>query len=500
MKNFMNFIKGKSRRVIKVIKEKWLRETSLTILLVAIIMGIFVVCNLIVSKLDIKPIDFTKEKIYSLSDESKSEVEKVEQNVTIYFFGYGEDDTPVVLGKQYTNANEKITTQIIKATERPDLASEYGITSNDEKLVAVASSQRYKLIDSSEMYTYDTTSYQTIDITEQKLTNAILDVTIVSKPKVYFLTGHGEYGTDSGKPLYVLYEYIINDVNDVDTLDLLSSDIPESCDVLVIANPTKDFTDVETTKINTYINNGGKIIWLQDPYINIKNYDAKNFKNTNSILAQFGISFSKGIVCEQSNDNMIMALPDLIIPNLTYNEIVKDIYTDGNIIMADAGKINTVDSKQLEKLKVTASPFVTTTENAYYKEKFSNNQTTLQKTKDDEEGEFVLGEILTKKINDEKSATLIAYSNAFFATNVSLQLGNTITTPISLRNNKDILLNTVAYLNNREDSIRIRKDTGAVTFTATANQDTIVRMIIFMIPILIIGIGIVIAIVRKRKK
>ncbi|MBR3325684.1 MAG: GldG family protein [Clostridia bacterium] len=496
----MENIKRSFRKIIRVIKDKWLRQTSLTLLLVAIIVCIFIVLNMIISNLNLNPLDFTQEKIYSLSEDSINEIKKVEQNVTLYYFGYTDSETPVILGNQYHNANEKITVQMVSTAERPDLASEYQITSND-KLVAVASSQRYKVVDSNDMYTYDTTSYQQMDVTEQKLTNAILDVTIVSKPQVYFLTGHNEYGISESEGLYMLSQYIGNEVNDVATLDLLSADMPEKCDVLVIANPEKDFTDVETGKIQTYINNGGKIFWLQDPYINIRNFDVANFKNINSILSQFGISFSKGIVVEQSTDNMIAGLPDLIIPNMTYNEIVKDIYTDGKIIMADAGKINTVSTEELEKLGVTASPFVKTSEKAYYKEKFDMTATTLTKSAEDEEGSYVLGEILTKKINDEKSSTLVAYSNALFASDMALPMGNTATTLISLRNNKDIILNSVAYLTNREDSIRIRKDTGVVTFnTATATQDTIVKTIIFSVPILIIIAGIVITIIRKRKK
>lgn len=496
----MENIKRSFKKVIRVIKEKWLRQTSLTLLLVAIIVCIYIVLNMVIKNLNLNPLDFTQEKIYSLSEDSKNEIKKVEQNVTLYYFGYTDSETPVVLGNQYHNENDKITVQMVSTSERPDLASEYQISSND-KLVAVASSQRYKVVDSNDMYTYDTTSYQQMDVTEQKLTNAILDVTIVSKPKVYFLTGHNEYGISESDGMYLLAQYIGNEVNDVATLDLLSADMPEKCDVLVIANPEKDFTDVETGKIQTYINNGGKIFWLQDPYINIRNYDANNFKNLNSILSQFGISFSKGIVIEQSTDNMIASLPDLIIPNMTYNEIVKDIYTDGKIIMADAGRINTVSSEELNKLGVTASAFVKTSDKAIYKEKFDMSAATLTKNDGDEEGSFVLGEILTKKINDEKSATLVAYSNALFATNMALPMGNSVTTLISLRNNKDILLNSVAYLTNREDAIRIRKDTGVVTFnTATATQDTIVKTIIFSVPVVIIIAGIIITIIRKRKK
>lgn len=61
------------------------------------------------------------------------------------------------------------------------------------------------------------------------------------------------------------------------------------------------------------------------------------------------------------------------------------------------------------------------------------------------------------------------------------------------------MLNTVAFLSNREDSIRIRKDTGVVTYTASQQQDLIVRAIIFGLPILVIIAGIIVTIVRKKK-
>lgn len=493
------------RRFIKLIKEKWLKQTSLTILLVVLILFVFVAVNVFVQAMDLNPIDFTKEKIYSLSDESKEQIKDIEQNVNIYFFGYSESATSVVLGKQYEDVNDKIHVEVVSTSERPDLAADYGVSS-DSQLVAVASSQRYKAIDASEMYSYDQTSGTTVDITEQKLTNAIIDVTIASKPQVYFLTGHGEYGISStssstGSAMYYLAQYIVNEVNDVSTLDLLTDEMPEECDVLIIANPTTDFQDVETERIQNYINNGGKIFWMQDPYVNISGYDRNNYPNINKILDQFGISFSKGVVCEQSSSNMVYSYPDLIIPELTYNSIVKDIYTDGKVVMCDTGRINNVSDDEMESLNVTASAFIKSTETSFYKETISESASYLMKEDGDEEGAFILGETLTKKIDDEHTATLVAYANAFFATNYAVALGSSYTYPIALRNNKDLLLNTVAYLTNREDSIRIRKDTGLVAFTtATGTQDTIVRWVIFGVPALIILAGIIISIRRRVKK
>ena len=487
------------RKFIEIIKKKWIRDSLLTATLVLILIAIFILVNLLFMNLDIAPWDFTEQGLYTLSDESKEQIANVEQNVTMYFFGYDEGSTAVTLAKQYHDANDKITIQIINTSERPDLAAQYNVSTSSQ-LVAVQATERYKIIDASEMYTYDSSTYQYIDVTEQKLTNAILDVTIAQKPQIYFLTGHGEYGISSSSAMGTLATYIENDVNDVNTLDLLTSDMPETCDVLVIANPTSDFTNLETEKIQNYINAGGKIVWMQDPYMfNAGWTESTTYPNITKILSQFGISFSSGVVCEQGTDYMIAGTPDLIVPEMTYNQIVQDLYTDGMVALLDSGRINTVSDEELEELGVTASPFLQSTETSFYRADI--NSDISQKLDSDEDGPFVLAEILTKKIDDDTESTLVAYSNALFATNYTVQISGSIGTPISIRQNKDIILNTIAYLSDREDTIRIRKDTGLVSFDAITEQENrVVLWIIFAIPVIIIVAGIVVAIVRKRKK
>ena len=71
---------------------------------------------------------------------------------------------------------------------------------------------------------------------------------------------------------------------------------------------------------------------------------------------------------------------------------------------------------------------------------------------------------------------------------------------VSLYNNADMLLNSVSYLNEREDTITIRKNSDAVTYTATQQQHNIIMAIIFIIPVLIIIAGIVVWQVRRRKR
>ena len=45
----------------------------------------------------------------------------------------------------------------------------------------------------TDLYTYDYSTYEEINTTEQALTNAILDVNLEKNPKIYFATNHVEY-------------------------------------------------------------------------------------------------------------------------------------------------------------------------------------------------------------------------------------------------------------------------------------------------------------------
>lgn len=73
----------------------------------AVIIAIFIAGNIYINKINTNPIDFTKEKLYTLSDESINQVKDIDQDVHIYFFGYEEDNKTVSLAKQYENANKK---------------------------------------------------------------------------------------------------------------------------------------------------------------------------------------------------------------------------------------------------------------------------------------------------------------------------------------------------------------------------------------------------------
>ena len=71
---------------------------------------------------------------------------------------------------------------------------------------------------------------------------------------------------------------------------------------------------------------------------------------------------------------------------------------------------------------------------------------------------------------------------------------------VDLYNNKDIILNSISHLTERTNTITIRKDDDSETYTVTSQQNTVIKTIIFSIPALIIIIGIIVWIIRKRKR
>ena len=240
----------KIKKIFESIKLKWLRETSLTILLIAIIVAVFIGVNIGLNKLNITDIDLTEEKLYSLTDTSKEQIAKIPENekIEIYLFGYIENSSVGDLIKQYMKINENITMEATTVTDRRDLASKYEIEENSNTIL-ILSGDKHKIIGEYDLYTYDYNTGKTIDMTEQRITNGIVSVSSIgTTTKIYALTGHEEYSINTH--MTGLKTYLEVENYEVKNLDLLVEEkVPEDCEAIVIASPNKDFMELEANKI-----------------------------------------------------------------------------------------------------------------------------------------------------------------------------------------------------------------------------------------------------------
>ena len=486
----------KPNKFIQVIKKKWLIDGTKTTILVLLILAVFFGISFGMQKLDLTPLDLSKDKLYTLTDESKEKVKNIEKDINIYFIGYSEDDSTIDLAKQYTKANERIKVEVVTVDGRPDLAEKYGFQSGDTGII-VECGEKYKILSYSDLVTYDQTTYQTISIAEEKLTSSIQSVASDEVPKVYFLTGYSDFSLTY--TMQYLNIYLQNEVNEIQSLDILTTGkVPDDCDTLVITTPSTDFDEITTNAITDYINSGRNILWL-----NAVVATEQNFPNVNKILAMYGVNpFEVGGIRETDSSKMVYESPDLIIPDTSYHQITEDI-TNG-LIFLNATKINLVDDDKLEELNVTKTEILNTSEDSYFRANFYNSSN--EKIDEDQAGPFLVGAELDKKVaevneetgEEEKVSKLIIYGDNYFASDVPLS-SSTQAPLIQYKQNKDLVLNSIAYLVDREEDISARKDTGTVTYTATEQENRIILTIIFAIPIIIIIIGIIVWIKRQRK-
>lgn len=489
----------KTNKFIQTIKKKWLIDSSKTILLVVIILAFFVGITVLMQKLNLTPIDLTEDKLFTLTEESKEQVKNINKDINIYFVGYSDDNSTLDLAKQYTKANDKIKVEAVTSENRPDLVQKYGIETDSEGII-IESGNQYKVLSSSDLYTYDSTTYESINVAEEKLTAAIKSVSVEELPKVYFLSGYSSFSLTSGMQYFNMY--LENEVNEVKTLDILSEGkVPDDCNTLVIATPEKDFDDVATNAITDYINKGGNVLWL-----NAAMAQSKELTNVNKILALYGVKpFEVGIIRETDSSKMVSDSPDLIMPEIQYSDVTNKLHDSEGVIFINATKINVSSDEELEALNTTKTELIKTSENAYFRTNFENSSNAVQQG--EEQTSFLVGAQFDKKISEaneetgEKEITskLIIYGENFFISDY--QLTKTTQTPmVAYRKNKDLVLNSIAYLSDREEDITVRKSTGSITYTATEQENRIILAIITIVPLLIIIVGIVVWIRRKRKK
>lgn len=478
-------------KFIQIIKKKWLRSIALTILLFAIIVALYLVINFAVQQANFTDFDFTKEKIYSISQATEDKLQNLDEDVTISIYNmyqYVED-----FAYKYANLNDHIKVEELEnLNAKTDWKTNYGVT-DTSSFVVIQTEDREKILFSSDFYTYDYTTYEEIDTTEEAITNAILDVTIEEKPKIYFLTGHNLYSEDYFQYLQMSLE---DEANEVESIDLLTTgSVPEDCQVLVITALQEDITEKERDAILDYIEQGGEILLLMDP--NLNKIEMPNFQD---VLDEYGVSVSDGYLLEGDANQMMAGAPNYIIaPISSSSEIVKNISMGLNICLINSGKLDFASTEELEEKNVTLETLATVSDQAFYRTDLESSSETKIDSDEDAAGATVAA-MLTKEVDEDNTSKLIVFANTAFATNVQIDPQYYILA-ITNYNNEDVLLNSVSYLTQREDNITIRKDSEAVTtYNVTEMQTRIVLGLIFSIPILIVVIGIVVWQLRRRKK
>lgn len=496
-----------SEKISLKIRKTIIVSKLFTCLIVLLLICAFIGLNVWVQSLDLPQIDVTANKIYTLSDGSKEALKDINQDIKIYIFGIDENNSVVGLIKQYCSVNDKITYEMLSKESNLAKVQEFELE-DGYSIIVIESGESKKIIDAStEFQTYDYTTYEQVDVTEQTLTNSILSLVNENKPKVYFTEGHSEFGSDE---LGVLMTYLNNEAIETSNIDLATTGaVPEDCDVLAIMSPSSDFFENEVQAVVDYINRGGNLFITRD----VLSQDAQ-LLNFAQILAYYGVNVENGYILERDSKVAQSNYPFIFKPQISEtNSITSEIYSDSYMLLAYAEKINFASSEELENLKVTYEPLLETSDTALFVTDFASDAETAASTA--QSGKFTIAADITKTIsetsqtdengeeknNSIKSQLVLCANGRFMTDYIISEISNQY--PISyVGSNKDFGINAISVLAKKENGLKIRKDMAGTSyvFSASAKQNTVVLGIIFSVPVLIIIAGIIVGKHRKKRK
>ncbi len=483
-------------------RKNWITNKVVTILLILILLAAYVCINLWTKTIDLPEIDVTVNKIFTLSDASKKAIEKVENDVTIYTYGFEEDGNLIKLLKQYQNANNKIKYEILTNDTNYAMIQEYDLQDGYMVLILKSGDSEIVVDGSTQFSTFDYTTYQSVDVTEQTITNSILALNEENKPKIYFLQGHEEY---TSAEIRTLTSLLINEAFETEELNLLTTgNVPDDCDVLAILTPINDFTESETQAIKDYINKGGNIYFSTETL-----NESMQAPNLQSILDEYGVSIENGYIIEYAEQNRSVAnAPYIFMPEISgSHEITEDIYSDNPYMwLSFSARLKYKDDAELENLNVTKETLLTSSDSSVFITDLGTDITQAIST--GEQGKCEISSILTKTIsstneNGEEitntSKLLIIATGSFASDHIVNEVSSEY--PLSyFGSNKDFAINAMSYLGDKGNHLTIRKDMANSTYLPTQSENRIVILITFMVPISIMIVGILVGSYRKKRK
>ena len=385
--------------------KKYLKNGSYSVVISAIFIVIVLVINMIVGSLPTKytEVDVSSEKLYSISDDTKKFLKKLDKDITIYQVvqSGSEDETIKKLLEKYGEESDHIKVEQKDPVVNPKFTSEYTSDDVDANSLIVVCGDRSKVVNYSSIYesSIDYNTYQSTTTGfdgEGQIDSAISYVTSEDLPVLYTLDGHGEKELDS-----TLQEDIQKANIDIKSLNLITEEkVPDDAACLLINAPTSDISESEKDAIIDYLENGGKAMIFSD-------YTEESMENFDAVLANYGVERTDGIVIEGDSQHYAQ-MPYYLVPTVNSTDAISDFASKGYYVLMPYAQ----GIKQTDNLRdtVTVNSLLTTSDSAY--SKLDVNSGTIEKTDEDITGPFDLGVSITETLDDDKETQIVYYTSS----------------------------------------------------------------------------------------
>lgn len=154
---------------------------------------------------------------------------------------------------------------------------------------------------------------------ELNITGLIMHVTSDNPMHAYYLTGHQEADHVNMDKILKARGFVTEELN----LGHQNSSIPSNCNLLLILQPRQDISEFEREQLKLYLDNGGKLIIVNDYDIKSTTISKTSFARLNEVTRRMGISMENAILHEQDTSYLIHS-DDPYASLVKLNETVAD--------------------------------------------------------------------------------------------------------------------------------------------------------------------------------
>ena len=470
------YILGQWRDIAKLFSRRQARYGTLTVVSALVVFGILVAINYIGARQN-KRWDLTATKQFSLSDQTRTILQKLDSPLNIMVFAQ-ENDMQRYRDKlkEYEYVSSKVTADYIDPDKKPAVASQNQVQAYGTILL------KYK--DRSERVTSDT---------EQDITTAIIKVVQGGTKKVYFTQGHGEKDATSGERdgYKGIADALGHENYTVDKLVLAQAGaVPDDAAVVIVAGPKTDFFPGEVTALTTYLGKTGKLLLELDPP---DRTESQPLTNLIALAHQWGIDVGNDIVVDVSGMGQLIGTDQSVPVAASYpaHAITKNFkfltaYPFARSLTAVPGGVN----------GHTAQGFVETSPRSWaesdIKGLLTSGKVSFKAADGDKQGPITVAAAVSAASGaaapgaaadaPKPETRVVVYGDSDFAANSGL----------GIQGNRDLFMNTVGWLSQQENLIAIRPkdaDDRRVTMTA-AQQNNVTWLSLFIIPGLVFFTGI----------
>ena len=393
---------------------------------------LFLFFNIIIFKILVnKKIDLTTDKLYTVSENTKSIIKNLSEPINIKLFFSNSLSKELSQIRDYEKrvrellmsykkiSNKNITIEIIDPrpfTDQEDLANVYGI-------------QGLQLNEEGERFYFGAVFSNSVDDTtvipffeldreqflEYDLTKTIYNLANTTKPNIGLISGLplvGRVNNSQGNAQYerpfFIYQTLSEFFNVID-LSLEVSEIPENINQLLIVHP-KNLSDVTLYAIDQFVMTGKGVTIFTDPFSEFDNNlskpeSEKDFSNSNlsRLFKSWGFDMKPGMVIGDIVNGRKVSLgpsnDQKIITYVLWLAIQQNLLSNTDIITSNLDYIFLKSAGSIENLNTNSSlviePLISTSKESMlierYKMQFRADPEQLLKDFESQDKSYIIG-------------------------------------------------------------------------------------------------------------